>query len=251
MKWRSLEESGPGADRRPLREIYAERKALSAKYVPAEIQASHARAVEELKQSGIADRALQPGSKAPSFELPDRNGKIVRSSDLLAAGTLVICFFRGRWCPFCVGQMEAMNAIYPQIRESGASLVAISPQTVHQADLMADQHKLRFPVLSDAGNKIAREFGLAHRVPDYQQEIYRRAFVNLPFVNGDDGWELPIPAVFILAGGNAGKPPFDFAQGGSAPRISREGSVVYASANPDYTDRPEPGKILSVLSSTL
>ncbi len=198
MKWRSLEENSSEADIRSLREIYAERKDLIAKYVPAEIQAIHARAVAELKQSGIAERALPAGSKAPSFELTDHNGKLVRSSDLLTAGPLVICFIRGRWCPFCVGQMEAMNAIYPQIKESGASLVAISPQTVHQSYLMADQHKLRFPLLSDAGSKVAHAFGLAYRVPEYQQEIYRRVFVNLPFVNGDESWQLPIPATYIL-----------------------------------------------------
>jgi peroxiredoxin len=228
MKWRSLEESAAQTEARPLREIYAERKELIAKYVPAEIQAIHARAVEELKESGIAERALQPGSKAPSFELSDHNGKLVRSSDLLAAGPLVICFIRGRWCPFCVGQMEAMNAIHPQIKEAGASLVAISPQTVHHSYLMADQHKLRFPLLSDAGSKIAHEFGLAYRVPDHQQEIYRRVFVNLPFVNGEDGWQLPIPATFIIA---------------------REGTVRYASSNPDYTDRAEPAEILSLIST--
>ena len=228
MKWRSLEETGPRTDSRSLREIYAERKHLIAKYVPAEIQAIHARAVEELKQSGITERALQSGVKAPSFELTDHNGKLVRSSELLAHGPLVICFCRGRWCPFCVGQMEAMNTIYPRIQEARASLVAISPQTVHQSYLMADQHKLRFPLLNDAGNKIAQEFGVAYRVPEYQQEIYRRVFVNLPFVNGDDGWELPIPATYILA---------------------RDGSVLFASVNPDYTDRPEPGDILSLLSA--
>jgi peroxiredoxin len=228
MKWRSLEESAPETDERSLHEIYAERKELIAKYVPADIQAIHARAVEELKQSDISERALQPGSKAPSFELSDHNGKPVRSSDILASGPLVICFIRGRWCPFCVGQMEAMNAIYPQIKESGASLVAISPQTVHHSYLMADQHKLRFPLLSDGGNKVAQAFGLAYRVPDYQQEIYRRVFVNLPFVNGDDSWRLAVPATYILA---------------------RDGTVLYASANPDYTDRPEPSDILSLLSA--
>jgi peroxiredoxin len=227
VKWRSLEETSSELEIRSLREIYAERKDLIAKYVPAEIQAIHARAVEELKQSGIAERALQTGSKAPSFELPDRNGKLIRSADLLANGPLVVCFVRGRWCPFCVGQMEAMNAIYPRMKEAGASLVAISPQTVHQTDLMADQHKLRFPLLSDAGSKVANAFGLAYRVPEYQQEIYRRVFVNLSFVNGSDGWELPVPATFI----------FD-----------RDGTVLYVSADPDYTDRPEPGQIASFLS---
>lgn len=227
MKWRSLEESAPQTEHRPLREIYAERKDLIAKYVPADIQAIHARAVEEIKQSGIAERVLQLASKAPSFELTDHNGKTVRSSDLLVVGPLVICFIRGRWCPFCVGQMETMNAIYPQIKEAGASLVAISPQTVHHSYLMADQHKLRFPLLSDAGSRVSAEFGLAYRVPEYQQGIYRRVFVNLPFVNGDESWQLPIPATYILA---------------------HDGTVLYASTNADYTDRPEPAEIVFFVS---
>jgi len=228
MKWRSLEESAPDTEERSLREIYAERKDLIAKYVPADIQAIHVRAVAELKRSGIAERTFQPGSKAPSFDLTDHNGKLVRSSDLLATGPLVICFIRGRWDPFCVGQMEAMNAIDPQIKEAGASLVTISPQTVHHSYLMADQHKLRFPLLSDAGSKVAQAFGLAYRVPEYQQEIYRRVFVNLPFVNGDESWQLPIPATYILG---------------------PDGTVLYASANPDYTDRPEPAEIQARLST--
>ena len=151
MKWRSLEESGPATDIRPLREIFAERKELIAKYVPAETQAIHAQVVDELKARQLAANILPVGAKAPAFELPDHDGKMVSSSDLLARERLVVCVIRGRWCPFCVGQMEAMNLILPQITDAGAALVAISPQTVKQSYFMHDQHKLRFPLLSDAG----------------------------------------------------------------------------------------------------
>ncbi|HZC25347.1 MAG TPA: redoxin domain-containing protein, partial [Candidatus Binatia bacterium] len=144
MKWRSLEESNLQTDLRPLREILAERKALIAKYVPAETQAIHAQAVAELKQQSLAAKILPPGAKAPAFELQDENGRLVRSTDLLSKGKLVLCFIRGRWCPFCVGQMEAMNLILPQIEQAGASMVVISPQTVKQSYFMHDQHKLRF-----------------------------------------------------------------------------------------------------------
>ena len=226
MKWRSLEESGPSTDVRPLREIYAERKDLIAKYVPAETQRVHAQAVVELKQRNIAANILPIGAKAPGFELQDHDGKPVRSSDLLMNGRLVLCFIRGRWCPFCVGQMEAMNVIVPQIEQAGATLVAISPQTVKQCYFMHDQHKLKFPLLSDAHNEVARRFGLIYRVPAAQEAIYRRAFVNLPLTNGDDSWELPIPATYIL---------------------DRDGKILYASANEDYTDRPEPSDLLKIL----
>src|SRR5882724_10021501 len=223
MKWRSLEESTPGTDSRSLGESCIERKKLIAKYVPRETQAVHGRVIAELKGKNLAAGALVVGAQAASFQLQDHNGKLVSSADRLNDGRLVICFFRGRWCPFCVGQLEAMNLILPQINHAGASLLAISPQTVQQSFFMADQHKLRIPLLSDAGNKIARQFGVTYRVPDEQQAIYRRAFVNLPFANGDDSWELPIPATFILDTG---------------------GKVLYASANEDYTERPEPADIL-------
>jgi peroxiredoxin len=230
MKWRSLEESTLGLDARPLREILAERKELIAKYVPAETQAVHAQAVAVLKQLQLAANILPVGTKAPQFELQDHDGKTVRSADLLAKGRLVICFIRGRWCPFCVGQMEAMNLILPQVEEAGATFVAISPQTVKQSFFMHDQHKLRFPLLSDAHNNIARQFRLTYRVPPQQEAVYRRAFVNLPFTNGDESWELPIPATYIL---------------------DRDGTVLYASANEDYTERPEPAEIIATLNATL
>ena len=223
MKWRSLEESAPETDIRPLRDIFAERKELIAKYVPAETQAIHARAIAELKQQHLAANILPLDSPIPEFQLQNHDGKSVSSSDLLAKGHLVLCFIRGRWCPFCVGQMEAMNLILPEIERAGATLMAISPQTVQQSFFMRDQHKLRFPLLSDAGNKLARQFGLTYRVPDEQRAVYQRAFVNLPFVNGDDRWELPIPATYI---------------------IDRDGTVLYASANEDYTERPEPAEIV-------
>lgn len=224
MKWRSLEESHPSSDVRRLREIFSERKELIAKYVPPETQAIHTQTVAELKARQLAAKILPVATQAPAFALPDHNGTLVSSSALRAKGRLVLCFIRGRWCPFCVGQMEAVNLILPQIAEAGATLVAISPQTVKQSFFMRDQHKLGFSLLSDAGNKVARQFGLTYRVPPAQEAVYRRAFVNLPFINGDDSWELPIPATYV---------------------VDRDGTILYASADEDYMHRPEPTEIVT------
>jgi peroxiredoxin len=232
MKWRSLQESGSYRDMRPLREIFAERKDAIAKYVPPDVQIVHARAVAELSAKGIAAATLgvlgRAGAKCPSFELPDHNGKLVSSADLLSKGRLVLMFIRGRWCPFCVGQMEAMNYISAEIEAAGASLVAVSPQTEKQAFFMRDQHKLSFPLLVDKHNEVARQFGLAYRVPEEQQGLYRSTFVNLPHINGDSSWELPIPATFV---------------------IERDDTILFASANEDYTERPEPLEILATAES--
>lgn len=228
MKWRSLEESTAETDVRPLREILAERQAAIVKYVPAETRAIHERAIAELKREQFAARILPAGAKIPAFDLPDHDGKNVSSSELLAKGKLVLCFIRGRWCPFCVGQMEAMNLIQPEMEKAGATLVAISPQTVKQSFFMHDQHKLRFPLLAAAGNNLARQFGLTYRVRDEQKALYQRTFVNLPLVNGDDSWELLIPATYI---------------------IDRNGTVLCVWANEDYTERPEPDEVVRALTS--
>ena len=226
MKWRSLEESTRGADTRLLREIFAERKEKIAQYVPAATLEVHARVIAELRSQGLAANALAVGEKAPAFSLPDHSGKTVSSNDPLNGDRLVLCFFRGRWDPFCCGQLEGMNQIVPAIQKARASFVAVSPQTVKQSFFMADQHRLRFPLLSDAGNAVARQFRLVYRAPDEQQAIYRRAFINLPFTNGDESWELPIPATYIL---------------------DRNSTVLYRSASEDYTERPEPAEILERL----
>jgi peroxiredoxin len=228
MKWRSLDEAPVAVDHRPLREIFAERKELIAKYVPQQTRDIHARVVSELKSNNLARQVLPVGAKAALFELNDHNGKLISSNNLLTEGRLVICFIRGRWCPFCVGQMEAMNMIMPELQRAGASLIAISPQNVRQSFFMHDQHKLRFPLLSDASNGVARQFGLVYLVPEYQQAVYKRVFVNLPFVNGDESWALPIPATYV---------------------VERNGTVSRVWANEDYRERPEPLEIAQSLET--
>src|ERR1035441_295420 len=82
MKWRSLQESGSYRDMRPLREIFAERKDAIAQYVPADVQAVHARSIAELKAQGVAAQAVslfKAGAPSPSFELPDRKSTRLNS----------------------------------------------------------------------------------------------------------------------------------------------------------------------------
>lgn len=226
MKWRGLSTEKDGA--RPgisLAQRLMEIRAGIAQYVRPENQAINERAVAELEASGIAERILPVGAKAPEFTLPDQNGKMVSSAELLSHGKLIIDFYRGRWCPFCVTELETYRDMYEEIKASGAQLVAISPQTVKHSAFTADQHKLRFPVLSDAGNKVARQFGLVYRVPAYQEQLFRSVFINLPLTNGDESWELPLPATYV---------------------IGQDGIVLFAQAFADYMKRPELlGDILS------
>ncbi|HEV2134552.1 MAG TPA: peroxiredoxin-like family protein [Terracidiphilus sp.] len=183
------------------------------------------RAVEELFATGIEDRILPAGAQIPEFALKDSSGKLVRSADLLALGPLVIKFFRGRWCPYCITELEAWRDLYPRLRDRGGLLVAISPQVERQSDFMVGQHQLPFPALTDRGCAVAERFGLAYTVPDYQRDYYLSILVNLPFVNGDASWRLPLPATYVVA---------------------RDGRVLFAEAHADFRVRPEPEEALAV-----
>src|SRR5580700_3990670 len=147
--------------------------ANTRRLVQAERLAVGERAVEELFASGIEERILPVGATAPEFALNDTTGKKLRSADLLALGPLVVNFFRGRWCPYCVTELETWRELHPQLRERGALFVAISPQLPRQNDFTAVQHGLSFPVLTDAGCRVAVQFGLAYAVVPSQQQYYR------------------------------------------------------------------------------
>jgi peroxiredoxin len=206
-----------------LQDQLDEMTANTRQLVQAERMAVGERAVEELFATGIEDRILPVGALAPEFALNDASGRLVRSADLLALGPLIVKFFRGRWCSYCSTELETWRELYEQIRERGALMVAVRPQTERQSDFMAGQHGLPFPMLSDPGNVVAGQFGLVYTVPEYHRDYYLSILVNIPFINGDSSWRLPLPATY---------------------GIGRDGRVVFAEAHADFRVRPEPEEAL-------
>jgi len=214
----------------PLQDQLDEITQNTRNLVQPERMAVSERAVAELFASGIEDKILPVGAIAPEFTLPDASGRPVRSADLLALGPLVLNFFRGRWCAYCVTELEAWRDLYPTLRESGALLAAIGPQTARQSDFMVGQHGLPFPVLTDAGCALAEQFGLAYTIPEYHRAYFRSILVNIPFVNGDQSWRLILPATYVLA---------------------RDRHVLYARAYADFRVRPEPEEALAAAQAAV
>jgi len=207
-----------------LQDQLDEMTANTRQLVQAERMAVGERAVEELFLSRIEERILPVGALAPEFALNDAAGRLVRSADLLALGPLVVKFFRGRWCSYCVTELEAWRELYEQLRERGALMVAVSPQTERQNDFMVGQHQLPFPILSDPGCALAEQFGLAYTVPEYHRAYYLSILVNVPFINDESSWRLPLPATYV---------------------IGRDGRVLFAEAHADFRVRPEPEEAMA------
>jgi peroxiredoxin len=183
---------------------------------------------EKLYLSKIAEHAINVGDIAPDFALPNTAGDPVSLQETLRRGPVVLSFYRGGWCPFCNLELHALQARLPEIRALGAILIGISPETPDKAMAAIDEHQLEFEVLSDIGNKTPRRYSLLFTVYEEMRPLYLKWGLDVPASNGDDSWELPVPATYI---------------------IDRNGVVAAAHVDKDYTKRMEPDTVLATLQA--
>ena len=200
--------------------------AQMSKNAPPEVIATLGAEMQKLAETGIAQRALAPGSKAPDFTLPDASGTKVSLASFLAAGPVVVTFYRGGWCPFCDLQLRAYQQVLPRIRELGAQLVAISPQTPDFAASDVKAKDLTFPVLTDAGNTVARSYGVVFHLSEAIQKLQTMFGNPIPKFNGDESWDLPMPGTFVL---------------------DRNGTVLLSHVDANWMQRLEPAAIVAAL----
>ncbi len=170
---------------------------------------------------------LKENDQIPSFQLPDQSENLVLSDELLKNGPLVITFYRGGWCPYCNLELRSLQSHLDEIKENGANLVAISPEQPDNSLDVSEKNNLKFPVLSDSGNTVARKFGLVFELPVEIDKLYKNELkLDLAAINSTDKPELPIPATYV---------------------IGKDRKIKYAFVNLDYTQRAEPNEIIDVL----
>jgi peroxiredoxin len=184
--------------------------------------------IDELRAKFALEKTVRIGDEAPNFSLNDVRGNGVSLSILLQRGPVVITFYRGGWCPYCNLQLRAYQAILPQVLALGARLVAISPQLPDRSLSTAEINALTFDVLSDIGNTVARRFGLVYVLPEELRAALRPNDKSLPEINGDESWDLPVPATYIVAA---------------------DRRIALAHVEVDYRKRLEPDAILGALKS--
>src|SRR5262249_24894151 len=146
----------------------------------------------------------------------------------LERGPVVLIFYRGEWCPYCNMMLRTYGLRSADFSERGARLVAVSPQTPDNSLTMAERHSLEFPVLSDEGGEVIDTYGLKYGVQGQSRELVAAVGNDVAKFNGEGGWILPAPAVFV---------------------IDREGIVRFVGVNGDYTQRVEPDEALATLDS--
>jgi len=184
--------------------------------------------IARLEATDATRHALRAGQLAPDFTLPDAASQPVRLGELLNRGPVVLVFYRGSWCPYCSVQLRAYEQILPELARRGATLVAVSPQTSDHTALTVSEKSLSFPVLSDVGNAVARQYGLAYEVGADVAGTLRGVGIDLAAYNGTEADELPLTGTFVIA---------------------PDGRVAWADVAANFKHRPDPEVVLTVLAT--
>lgn len=169
-----------------------------AQNIPVDILNAFGQSLQELIEQNLEDRALKVGDIAPDFTLPDAEGLPVSLYDTLQYNAVIISFFRGNWCPFCMAELTHYQEAINNNLVDSATVIAISPQSIHFNHDLKVQNNLEFRILSDKGNEIADKYGLVFTLQENIREIYKNMGADLELFNSDKTYKLPIPATYLI-----------------------------------------------------
>ena len=183
--------------------------------------------VDRLLASDAGSQAPEIGSALPVFLLPDNEGRLVASAELLATGPLVVSFNRGHWCSFCRLELLALAEIYPEVKRLGGELVSIMPELGAPVRRLRETYDIPFTILTDIDNGYALTCGLMVSLGDAVRDVYLGVGRDLTEYQGNDGWFVPIPATFVIAS---------------------DGRIHDRFVNPDFSRRMAPADIVAALT---
>ena len=176
--------------------------------------ASHA----EIAASAEETQPLPAGGAAPPFTARNADGSDFVFDPSAMQRPAMLIFYRGGWCPYCNAHLAELRHVVPELEQRGMDvyfLSADSPANLASA-LHGEAEGLDYTLLSDARLGAAEAFGLAFRVADDYYQAAKDYGVDLEEASGETHHALPIPAAYL---------------------IDTEGTIRFAHANPDYTQR--------------
>lgn len=214
------------SDNTPLENELGRLRAMAAERMPAALQQATEEAATILERD-VVSKALNVGEKAPDFSLRDAaDDRFVWLSEELSQGPVVLSFYRGQWCPYCNLELQGMQRHYQEMRDLGASVYFVGPETRDHAQMLLEKSGTEIPLLYDIDGSVMNDYRIAFSVPESLRPMYSR--FGLPDANPITGWTLPIPATFVIA---------------------QDGEVIARFVNADYSRRMEPAEIIAALKS--
>ena len=214
-----------------IAEQVADYHRASAGQLPAEVAEAFAAEQRALAAAGEPAGIAQPGTRLPDGKLLDVAGQPATLADTLSGKPAVIVFYRGGWCPYCNISLRAYQSqLVPALAERGIALIAISPQAPDGSLSTKESKELTFTVLSDPGNRLARQLGILTAPSDGARAAQLQLGLDLIQVNADGTTGLPMPTV-VIAGA--------------------DGVIRWIDVHRDYTTMAEPGQVLQAVTETI
>lgn len=184
--------------------------------------------IARLRDLNVGEMAPCVGEAFPNLALPDASGRYRSIQQLKDSRPLVISFNRGRWCPFCVHELQSWAAASPVLEAVGGSLIVVAGEIGEGAFAIQDTIGPKATLLCDVDHGAALACGLAFPVGETMKRRYLEIGLDLAAIYGSDGGVLPIPATFVV--GNAGQ-------------------IRYAHVDPDFRVRPEPLDVVEFIAA--
>lgn len=166
--------------------------------LPQEILNVFGKSIEDLKTKRMEENSIQIGDQMPEFSLPNALGTIINSEEIFKNGKVILAFYRGSWCPYCNLELKFLQDKLSQIKDKGARLIAISPQSPDHSLSMSEKNNLEFEVLTDFDNRFAKKLGITFRLQDFVLPYYKGLGIDLSDFNKNNDNILPVPAVFVV-----------------------------------------------------
>lgn len=194
---------------------------------PQEVQEIMLSATKKLQDASISKNALKVEDTAKEFTLPNAVGKNVSLNEVLRRNDFaIVSFYRGAWCAYCNFELKALQERNEEFKTLGAQLVAISPQSPDASLSTQEKHDLKFEVLNDTNNVIAKEYGLVFSLAQELRPIYLSFGIDIPASNSEDSYELPMPATYV---------------------VNKNKEIIFSFIDEDYTKRCEPQDIIDAI----
>lgn len=186
----------------------------------------YTKANQDLLKKALAKDALQVGDQIPHIQLSNHLGEMIDVDALLKKGPMIISFYRGAWCPYCNLELMLYQQKLKEIEDLGASFIAISPDLPDQSLTLSEKRSLKYHILSDIDNQVAKQFHLVFKVDADVIDIYNKKGFDLKKYQGNDLYELPMPATYI---------------------VDEQGTIRFAYVNELYVERLEPTDAIQAL----
>lgn len=206
--------------------------------LPPELGALIEQGAGEISALDIIENALKGGDSAPNFSLSTYKGESRSLSDYLNQGPLVLTFYRGAWCPYCNLQLAAYNTRLDEIKATGATLIAVTPEQPDGFNAFLESEVPQeakdsiitdpdFDVLHDKSNQLAKKFGLVFELPQAHKKLFELMKFDIEKATGDNSYTFPDPATYI---------------------IGNDGIIQWAFIPNNYRKRAEPEEIIQQLT---